>query len=104
MCPDYFGAVTCSPVDALTRAILPGLAVGAAWGAILHPGPQYITPHHHAILRGAAAGAIFGTTVAVTAYIHKWTSCNNVAAAASAVMLLPAAFYGAWRLGAIPTA
>ena len=99
----YFGRVTCRPVDAVTRALLPAVAIGAALGTATFPGPQYDTPLHEGTLRGAAAGAMFGAALIAMAYVKKSTN-SNAAAFVTGVVAVPAALYGSLRVGAIPTA
>ncbi len=99
----YFGRVTCRPLDALTRAFLPAVAIGASIRAITYPGPQYDTPLIDGVLRGAASGAMMGAAIIAMAYTQKFTE-STVAATVVGVVAVPAALYGSLRVGAIPTA
>lgn len=100
----YLGRVSCRPIDALTRAILPMAAIGAAWGAMIFPGPQYRQrPMSHGVAAGAMAGGLFGGATTAVAYVNRATR-SDVATLATAVVLFPLAFYWSFRIGAIPTA
>ncbi len=99
----YFGRVTCRPFDAFTRAFLPAVAIGASIRAMTYPGPQYDVPLYDGVLRGAAAGAMFGAAIIVTAYV-KQASDSNALAAVTGLVAIPAALYGSFKAGAIPTA
>jgi hypothetical protein len=99
----YLGRVSCRPVDALTRALLPAMAIGASYRAITYPGPQYWTPLWDGVWRGAAAGGLVGTAVTAMAYTQKWTG-NPWWTFGVGLVGLPLALYGSFRVGAIPTA
>lgn len=99
----YFGRVTCRPIDAVTRAILPATAIGASFSTITYPGAQYAVPLWQGTARGAAAGAMVGAAITAMAYAKKYSGSNLVAAGVG-VVAVPAALYGALRIGAIPTA
>ena len=99
----YWGRVSCRPVDALTRAILPAAAIGASLRAMGYPGPQYDTPMIDGVVRGAAAGAMFGLALTTVAHVQRATR-NPVASVLTGAVVFPAALYGAFKAGAIPTA